>query len=267
VDPAAVDAAIAPFMIKDGREYSSTVKTYGGERQLKITTNYLIDETALNTDSVVDARMKEALASVGTAFNWPAEDARKVDPTISDDIKTGAYTAVAFALVFMFIYIAVRFRNWQFGLGALLSLLHDTLFVLGLYSILWGRVNFSLELDEAFIAVILTVIGYSINDTVVVFDRIREYLREHKREPVVTVFNKAMNATLSRTLNTGFNTMLVLLIIFFFGGVSIQGFVFGLFAGILVGTYSSIFIASAVAVDLLKRKKEEVVKAPAAAVA
>jgi len=135
---------------------------------------------------------------------------------------------------------------------------HDTLFVLGLYSLLWGIVGFSLEIDEAFIAVILTVIGYSINDTVVVFDRIREYLQDHKREPMETVFNKAINSTLSRTLNTGICTMLVLLIIFFFGGVAIKGFVFGLFVGTVVGTYSSIFIASASAVDLLLRRKADV---------
>ncbi|MBP7408201.1 MAG: protein translocase subunit SecDF, partial [Flavobacteriales bacterium] len=118
---------------------------------------------------------------------------------------------------------------------------------------LWGVVGFSLEIDEAFIAVILTVVGYSINDTVVVFDRIREYVREHKRESTITVFNKAINSTLSRTLNTGVCTLLVLVIIFFFGGLSIKGFVFGLFFGTLVGTYSSIFVASTVAVDLLKK--------------
>ena len=115
-----------------------------------------------------------------------------------------------------------------------------------------------MEIDEAFIAVILTVVGYSINDTVVVFDRIREFTREHKREPVVSLFNKAINSTLSRTLNTGICTMLVLLIIFFFGGVAIKGFVFGLFVGTVVGTYSSIFIASASAVDLLLRRKADV---------
>jgi SecD/SecF fusion protein len=267
VDPDEVETALKPFMVEGDREYAVTAKTYGGERQLKITTNYLIDETTPQADSVAEARMSEGLTTLGVPFSGLDDNARKVAPTISDDIKTGALTAVLVALVFMFIYIAIRFSNWQYGVGALLSLVHDTIFVLGLYSLLWGRVGFSLELDEAFIAVILTVIGYSINDTVVVFDRIREYMRDHKREPVVTVFNKALNATLSRTLNTGFNTMLVLLIIFFFGGVSIQGFVFGLFAGILVGTYSSIFVASAAAVELLRRRKGAVQAAPTAPVA
>ncbi|MBL8003118.1 MAG: protein translocase subunit SecD [Flavobacteriales bacterium] len=253
VEATAVQEALEPvFRGEGGRQYTTGVKSYGGARQMKITTNYLIDDPVTGTDSLVEARLSGGLAPMG---GFSIEESRKVDATISDDIKTTAITSVLIALVFMFIYIAIRFSNWQYGVGALLSLLHDTLFTLGLYSLLWGIVGFSLEIDEAFVAVILTVIGYSINDTVVVFDRIREYMVDHKRDPIVTVFNKAINSTLSRTINTGFCTLLVLLIIFFFGGVSIKGFVFGLFFGILVGTYSSIFIASAFAVDLLKNKK------------
>ncbi|MBV6405446.1 MAG: protein translocase subunit SecD [Flavobacteriales bacterium] len=256
VDAEEVRGVLEPLLVGEGgRQYSIGVKTYGGSRQLKITTNYLIDDLSQGTDARVEQRLGEGLAKVGGGYE--VVEARKVDATISDDIKTKAITSVLIALVFMFIYIGVRFNNWQYGIGALLSLVHDTLIVLGLYSLLWGVVGFSLEIDEAFIAVILTVIGYSINDTVVVFDRIREYLREHKREDTMTVFNKAINSTLSRTLNTGFNTMLVLLIIFFFGGVSIKGFVFGLFVGIVVGTYSSIFVASAIAADLLKNKERK----------
>ncbi|MBL7952815.1 MAG: protein translocase subunit SecD [Flavobacteriales bacterium] len=256
VDPEVVRETLAPVVKEGDRDYTLNVKTYGGERRLKITTNYLIDEPGLATDSVVQARMAAGLAQVGE-FSF-ADDTRKVDPTISDDIKIKAITSVSIALIFMFIYIGVRFNNWQYGIGAILSLVHDVLVVLGLYSLLWGVVGFSMEIDEAFIAVILTVVGYSINDTVVVFDRIREYTREHKREPVVSLFNKAINSTLSRTLNTGVCTMLVLLIIFFFGGVAIKGFVFGLFVGTVVGTYSSIFVASASAVDLMLRKKADV---------
>lgn len=256
VDPETVRETLAPVVKEGDRDYTLNVKTYGGERRLKITTNYLIDEPGLATDSIVQARMADGLAQVGE-FTF-ADETRKVDPTISDDIKIKALTSVSIALLFMFLYIGVRFNNWQYGLGAILSLVHDVLVVLGLYSLLWGVVGFSMEIDEAFIAVILTVVGYSINDTVVVFDRIREYTREHKREPVVSLFNKAINSTLSRTLNTGVCTMLVLLIIFFFGGVSIKGFVFGLFVGTVVGTYSSIFVASASAVDLLLRKKADV---------
>ncbi|MFZ1687555.1 MAG: protein translocase subunit SecDF [Flavobacteriales bacterium] len=254
VDVEQVRKVMLPVVTTDaGREYSMNVKTYGGDNRLKITTNYLIEDPVLGTDSLVEARIAGGLAQVGN-FTF-ADETRKVDPTISDDIVKGAVTSVLIALVFMFIYVAIRFKNWQYGAGALLSLVHDTVIVLGLYSLFWGVVGFSLEIDEAFIAVILTVIGYSINDTVVVFDRIREYLTDHKREGVVTVFNKAMNLTLSRTLMTGLNVMIVLLIIFFMGSASIKGFVFGLFAGIVVGTYSSIFVASAVAVDFLKRKE------------
>jgi SecD/SecF fusion protein len=266
VEANAVQAALEPvFRGEDGRQYTTSVKSYGGAKQMKITTNYLIDLPGTATDSLVDVRLQKGLGDLGTGFAWPAKESRKVDPTISDDIQTKAWTSVLFALIFMFIYIAIRFSNWQYGVGALLSLVHDTLFTLGLYSILWGVVGFSLEIDEAFIAVILTVIGYSINDTVVVFDRIREYMHDHKRDPVVTVFNKAINSTLSRTINTGFCTLLVLLIIFFFGGLSIKGFVFGLFFGILVGTYSSIFVASAIAVDLLKDREPAAVAKPVTA--
>jgi len=266
VDLEQVRATLEPIVKNEaGRQYTMAVKTYGGDRRLKITTNYMIEEPGLAADSIVQARIAGGLGQVGV-FTF-ADDTRKVDPTISDDIKIKALTSVSLALIFMFIYIGIRFNNWQYGVGAILSLVHDVLVLLGIYSLLWGFVGFSMEIDEAFIAVILTVVGYSINDTVVVFDRIREFTREHKREPVVSLFNKAINSTLSRTLNTGICTMLVLLIIFFFGGLSIRGFVFGLLIGTVVGTYSSIFVASASAVDLLLRKKEPVLTAKAAAVA
>lgn len=246
------EAIESRLVSEDGREYGAWVKSYGGSDRIKVTTNYLIDSQGKEVDAQVESRLNEGLALLNNPYT--VEESRKVDATISDDIKKGAVTSVLIALVFMFIYIAVRFNKWQYGVGAVISLVHDTIFILGLYSMLWGVVGFSLEIDEAFIAVILTVIGYSINDTVVVFDRIREYTADHKRDPVMTVFNGAINSTLSRTLNTGMCTLLVLLIIFFFGGVSIQGFVFGLFAGVLTGTYSSIFVASAVAADLHKRE-------------
>jgi len=266
VEPDAARKTMEPlFTNESGRQYTVGIKTYGSSRQLKITTNYLIDQLGTETDVLVDARVREGLDAIGTAYTWPPLESRKVDATISDDIKFKALTSVFVALAFMFIYIAIRFRNWQYGFGAVLSLIHDVMIVLGLYSLLWGIVGFSLEIDEAFIAVILTVVGYSINDTVVVFDRIREYTREHKREPVVSLFNKAINSTLSRTLNTGVCTMLVLLIIFFFGGVSIKGFVFGLFVGIVVGTYSSIFVASAAAVDIMLRRKRKELALPVTA--
>ncbi len=243
------------FVNADGVKSSSNVKTYGGSKQVKITTNFLVDETDGNSDAQVEAALNKGLSGLGNSYE--IRESRKVDATISDDIKFSAITSVALALLFIFLYVAVRFKNWQFGVGALLSLLHDALALLGLYSILYKVMPFSMEIDEAFIAAILTVIGYSINDTVVVFDRIREYMQDHKRESNITVINKAINSTLGRTMNTSLTTLLVLFVIFLFGGVSIKGFIFALLIGILVGTYSSVFVASSFVVDLLKGKERK----------
>jgi len=154
----------------------------------------------------------------------------------------------------MFLYIFIRFRNWQYGLGALVALAHDTMIVIGIYSLFWGILPFSMEIDQAFIAAILTVIGYSVNDTVVVFDRLREFLPLHRKRPVKEVINLAMNDTLSRTLNTGMTSILVLTAMFFFGGATIRGFLFAMIIGIIVGTYSSIFVASSIVYDTTKKR-------------
>ena len=241
------------FVTETGEQSIPAVKTYGGSRQMQITTNYLVNERGTDADVVVDQKLTEGLNSLGGTHEITAQ--RKVDPTISDDIKTSAATALGLALLFIFFYIAVRFGNWQFGLGGLISLAHDAFVMLALYSLLWKVMPFSMEIDEAFIAAILTVIGYSINDTVIVFDRIREYLRDHKREPIDVVVNKGINSTLARTMNTSLTTILVLVVIFALGGTAIKGFIFALLVGIVAGTYSSIFIASSVVVDLIKRKE------------
>lgn len=240
----------AQFIEDDGKAASTQVKTYGVSNQVKVATNYLVANTTKEADLLVEDKLKAGLDLM--TVDYTIEESRKVDATISDDIKTNALWAVSLALLFIFIYIAVRFNRWQFGLGAILALLHDVLIVLGLYSILDGILPFALEINEAFIAAILTVVGYSINDTVVVFDRVREFLGERKREKQQDVINSAMNATLSRTLNTSFTTFMVLLVIFLFGGVSIQGFVFALLIGVVVGTYSSLFIASNSVIDLVR---------------
>ena len=180
----------------------------------------------------------------------------KVDPTISDDFRSGAQNATIFSLIIIFLYIFFRFRKWQYGLGALIAMVHDVLIVLSFFSIFWGILPFTMEIDQAFIAAILTVIGYSINDTVVVFDRIREYVRlfgnKHSDEQVM---NDALNSTLSRTINTSLSTFVVLLTIFVFGGDNIKGFIFALMVGVIVGTYSSIFIATPSVLDLSKKLK------------
>ena len=172
-----------------------------------------------------------------------------IGPTIASDIKIKAVYSVGIALIIIFFYIFLRFRNWQYGFGAVASLFHDTLFVISLYSLLWGIMPFSMEIDQAFIAAILTVIGYSVNDTVIVLDRMREYLPIYRKRPFKDVLNLAMNATLSRTINTSLTTLLTVIAIFIFGGAVIRGFIFALMIGILVGTYSSIFVAASLMYD------------------
>ena len=239
-----------------GKELESVpeAKTLGTPNQVKITTNYLIDENSTTVDARVEERLNAGLSEMGV--DYQIIESRKVDPTISDDIEQSAILAISFSLVIIFAYIVFRFQKWQFGLGALLAMFHDVLLVLAAYSLLYGILPFSLEIDQAFIAAILTVVGYSINDTVVVFDRIREYLGEHKKSNQLEVVNSALNSTLSRTINTSLTTFLVLLMIFIFGGESIRGFVFALMIGVFFGTYSSICIATPSVVDLAIKRKE-----------
>lgn len=242
------------FVTDAGQRLIPEVKTYGASNQVKITTKYLIDSDDENADGMVEAKLKEGLAKITPDFE--VMSSQKVGPTIADDIKQGAVWAVLFSLIVIFLYILVRFQKWQFGLGAVVSLFHDVLIVLSLFSVLYGFMPFSLEIDQAFIAAILTVVGYSINDTVVVFDRIREYLGIHKRKDLEGLINDAINSTLSRTLNTSLTTLVVLFMIFFFGGEVIRGFVFALIVGIMVGTYSSVCIAAPITVDLSRKKAE-----------
>ena len=179
---------------------------------------------------------------------------QKVGPTIADDIKDAAVWSIVFSLLVIFLYILIRFRRWQFSLGAVSAVFHDVLIVLSIFSIFYGLLPFSLEIDQAFIAAILTIIGYSLNDTVVVFDRVREYINNNRKKQVHEIINGALNSTLSRTINTSLTTFFVLLIIFIFGGEVIRGFMFALMVGVLVGTYSSLFVASPIMLDTLKRK-------------
>ena len=177
-----------------------------------------------------------------------------VGPTVASDIRNKAVWALSIALVIMFVYIFVRFRNWQYGLGAVVAVAHDVLIVIGIYSLFWGIMPFNMEINQSFIAAILTVIGYSVNDSVVVFDRVREFLPLHRKRPKSEVLNMALNDTLSRTINTGITSILVLFAMFFFGGATIRGFLFAMIIGIIVGTYSSIFVATAVVYDTSAKK-------------
>ncbi len=236
------------------------VKTFGGDNQVKITTKYRIDENEPNIDTEIQQKLYDGLKSFyKTALTYSdfctdnkamgIVSSQKVGPTIADDIKTSAVWAITFALIIIFIYIFIRFKNWRFGLGGLVSLAHDVLFVLGMYSLLYSIMPFSMEIDQAFIAAILTIVGYSINDTVVVFDRVREYLGMGKKWDKKETYNRAMNSTLRRTLNTSLTTLLTIFAIFIFGGEVIRGFIFALLIGIGVGTYSSIFVATSIVYD------------------
>ena len=250
----------------EGNTYTPIVKTLGESNQVIITTNYRIGESGTAVDEDIENKLYAGVSSFFTEeiaredfFTDDTEEAiglvgsRVVGPTIADDIKTGAVYSIIFSLIVVFLYILGRFRKWQFSLGAVVALVHDVLFVLGLFSILDGVLPFQLEVDQAFIAAILTVIGYSLNDTVVVFDRIRENMGSRKGNFLEGV-NKSLNQTLSRTFNTSLTTFFVLLVIFLFGGEVIRGFMFALLLGVIVGTYSSLFIATPVMFDASKKE-------------
>lgn len=241
----------------DAFESAPQVKTFGSDNRVKIITAYRIGDDGANVDEEVLERLEAGLA----AFGSPGEvlSSQKVGPTIANDIKQSAMLSVIFSLIVIFLYILLRFRKWQFGAGAVAALFHDVLLVLSLFSLFYGILPFSMEIDQAFIAAILTVVGYSINDTVVVFDRIREYQAEHKatRHSMKDVVNNALNSTLSRTVITGVTTFLVLFILFIFGGETIKGFTFALLAGLVVGTYSSLFIATPVMMEFVKEPAKE----------
>lgn len=234
---------------------SPETKTYGDDNQVKITTTYLIDSDEENADEIVEGKLNEGLNSLNVKYE--VMSSQKVGPTIANDIKTSSFWSILFSLFIIFLYILFRFKKWQFGLGAIIAVFHDVLITLAIFSIFYGILPFSLEIDQAFIAAILTVVGYSINDTVVVFDRIREYLGAFKKRPENELVNDAINSTLSRTINTSLTTIFVLLMIFIFGGEVIRGFCFALLVGIVVGTYSSIFVASPIMYDLSKKDKSE----------
>ncbi len=254
------------------------VKTIGvNKNRLKITTKFMVDDKSEKADSIVESTLFQGLQSSFKAkltskdFSTYNEEigiqtSQKVDPAISDDIQQSAIYALFFALLAIFIYIAIRFRKWQYGLGGVVSLTHDALITISMYSLFWGVLPFSLEVDQAFIAAILTIIGYSINDSVIIFDRLREWIALYPKRDLQTNMNGGMNSTLGRTFNTAGTTIVTLLAIFIFGGDVIRGFILALMIGIVVGTYSSIFNATPVAYDLImwsNRRKEKKLKAAA----
>lgn len=246
---------------------SVEVKTYGATNVLKVTTSYLINEDDDASNAEVEAKVKEGIATVtGFQFTENAEElasnefaitgSSKVGATVADDIKASSVEAMIAALIAIFLYILIRFRKWQFSLASIIALVHDTLFVIAAFAIA-SALGATFEIDQVFIAAVLTVIGYSINDTVIVFDRIRENIDSRGTHRLVKVFNDAINQTLGRTLITSFTTLIVIIVLLVFGGEVLRGFSFALFIGILVGTYSSVYIATPIVVDLMKKEIDQ----------
>ncbi|MAN86758.1 MAG: protein translocase subunit SecDF [Algoriphagus sp.] len=266
----AFEEPVVPSELKVGLDGefdgSVEVKTYGANNVLKVTTSYLINEDDDASNKQVEEKVKSGIASVtGLTFTDDAENltsgqfaitgSSKVGATVADDIKASSVEAMLAALIAIFLYILVRFRKWQFSLASIIALIHDTLFVIAAFAIA-SAFGATFEIDQVFIAAVLTVIGYSINDTVIVFDRIRENIENRGTGKLVKIFNDVINQTLGRTLITSFTTLIVVIVLLIFGGKVLRGFSFALFIGILVGTYSSVYIATPIVVDLMKREIE-----------
>ena len=261
-----LSAAFGQLADADASSVSFEVKQYGNENQMRIVTQYKYDDTSDEATGEVEEILYKALKPLYTydisfdGFRNTQTDANgiltadKIGPSIASDMTWNAIWSVFFSLIAICLYIAFRFKRWQWASGATLALAFNALFVIGLFSLLYGLVPFNLEVNQAFIAAILTIIGYSINDTVVVFDRIREYLGLYPKRRLRENVNNAINSTLSRTINTSGTTLVTLLAMFFFGGETIRGFIFGLLVGVVVGTASTIFVATPVAYDLMAKR-------------
>jgi len=257
-----------------GKEFGVNVevKEFGNSSQMRIITKYKVQDQGVGVDKEVNEKLYNGLKKYYSnnlsydQFINTAEgktlgvvSASKVSASVSDDIKTNSYWAVLGAMALVFLYLMISFRKWQYSLGAIAAVAHDVVFVLGLYSMLYKFMPFHMEMDQHFIAAILTVIGYSMNDTVIVFDRVREFILGNRKGDFNQIVNDSINTTLSRTVNTSLTMILVLGIMFIFGGESIRGFIFAMLVGIVVGTYSSLFIATPVLVDTMpKADKKEV---------
>ncbi|TNJ46140.1 protein translocase subunit SecDF [Tamlana fucoidanivorans] len=269
-----VSASEITGVLADAAVYGSAdAKTFGAANQLKITTKYKVNESGTSVDEEIRKKLYDALVPYleGVSYDEFIDlndenkqvgllETYKVSPTIADDIKQASVWAVLGSLIVVFLYILFRFKKWQYSLGAVAAVFHDVLIVLGVFSLTYKLMPFNMEINQAFIAAILTVIGYSLNDTVVVFDRIREYFNEHTSWNFDKVVNTSLSSTLSRTLNTSLTTLVVLLAIFIFGGDSIRGFMFALIVGVIVGTYSSLFIATPImyeTINKLDKKKHK----------
>jgi SecD/SecF fusion protein len=246
---------------------SVRVITIGSSSQVRVSTNFMIDSVDENIDEQMVTLLGEGLRNyipAGKTIDDLIQSSQKVGPSIAEDLLRNSFLALFGALICMGLYILFRFRNWAFSAGTVVALAVDAFIVLGLYSLLWRIMPFSMEIDQAFIAAILTVIGYSINDKVVIFDRVREFINLYPKRTLVQQFNDALNTTLTRTINTNLSTLLVILCVLIFGGDVVRSFIFAMFIGVIVGTISSLFIASPVAYAVLnwqQGKKQKQVSA------
>ena len=266
VDAAKMAEDLGEVFIYEGEKLIPQVKTYGGNNQVKITTAYKADEDGTEVDDEIKAKLYTGLKNYLPA-NLSAKDfsednatiglmsSAKVGPTIADDTTRASFIAVSLALVAIFFYLIIMFKRWQFSLSTILALAHDVVVVLGVFSFFKGMLPFNMEIDQAFIAAILTVIGYSMNDSIIILDRIRENLTVEKGHKLYDIINISTSETLSRTINTSISTFLIILIIFIFGGESIKGFMFAKLVGVVIGTFSSIFVASPLLYDMAGKKK------------
>ena len=244
------------FISEDGSKASVALKTKTNSYYLDITTNYLLSHE--NGNEEVKIKLKEGLNnSKDLVGSYEILESRSVSSTVSKELVSSSSLAIILSMIIIFAYILMRFGKWQYSTGAIIAMLHDVIIVLGVFALLHGILPFNMDIDQAFVAAILTVIGYSINDTVVVFDRIREDLGLHKHRGEEEEINKSLNSTLSRTINTSMTTFIVLLIVFLFGGAAIKGFIFALMIGVIVGTYSSLCIATPVLIDFSSKKLRE----------
>ncbi|MEY4330616.1 MAG: hypothetical protein RL609_1364 [Bacteroidota bacterium] len=250
VDAENVRAAMNASLVEsNGNVAATSVQSIGSDnKSFKITTNFMMDSNEANIDEVVSAKVNEGLKAVGT--NYTIDSSYKVDATMSDDFRTEAFWSTIIGLILVGIYIFIRFQKWDFAVGAAAALAHDALIVVSAFTLLNGLVPFSMEVNQNFIGAILTVIGYSINDTVVIFDRIREYFNTRKNPELKSTINDALNSTLGRSINTSMTVLLTLLVMFFFGSDDIKGFCFAMIVGVVSGVYSTLFIATPIVVDM-----------------
>ena len=257
----------ALYPVFEGTSYE--VKQFGKENQMRIVTQYKYDDAGDNVTAEIEGMLYKALAPLMAQQLTQAEfqttqtspygiiSSDKVGPSVAHDITVNSFIAVLFSLIAIGLYIIVRFKRWQWGVGSVISLAHDALITIGIFSLLYGILPFTMDVDQSFIAAILTIIGYSINDKVVIFDRIREYQTLYPKRSIRDNINNAINSTLARTVNTSGTTFVVLLAIFLFGGEVIRGFIFALMFGVVIGTYSSVFVATPIAYDLFSKKTRD----------